>query len=345
VANEPNRAEEELKRYAAERRAQAPTELHGATRRMLQGEVARVYGGRKREEVWWKRVLLAPRFAWGVSLVTIFGISFLALQQPAPRRDREAETAAASAAKEDVSQDLTQRREEAETLRDEKKDVNLAVTPAADSVVPGAPPPVTVAPAPAPKPAPASTLNAANTPAAPEPKAETRLRKAAEPAARVEVVAATGGAAKVSAATVQQNEFFLENNISQAQMKNKDAAKAAEVLARFKLQEVGRRLVLQDADGSQYAGMVETQKMGTNLFSVRGTNRTLNQRVDFRGQYFRMAPQQSEAVLKQNQNQNQTRQAQEQLAREQVRVQGQAVVGPNNNQVQVDAQAPAATQK
>jgi hypothetical protein len=28
-----------------------------------------------------------------------------------------------------------------------------------------------------------------------------------------------------------------------------------------------------------------------------------------------------------------------------VRVQGQAAVGPNNNQVQVDAQAPAATQK
>jgi hypothetical protein len=42
VANEPNKAEEELKRYAAERRAQAPTELHAADRRLLQGEVARI---------------------------------------------------------------------------------------------------------------------------------------------------------------------------------------------------------------------------------------------------------------------------------------------------------------
>ena len=313
MANEPNRAEEELKRYAAARRAQAPTELHAADRRLLQGEVARVYGKRGEEAAWWKRVLLAPRFAWGVSLMAIFGISFLALQKQAPRQAMNA----ASAVKE-LDQNLAQRPEGVEAQRDEKKEKSVEASAAPENVIVTASKPVSAPAAVAP---PAIML---------EPAGEVRLQKMVEAPKRVEPE-------KLLATAAPKNEMYFLNSAPQTQVKDRtDAAAASQVLNRFRFQESGRLLVVVDSDGSSYSGATLSQQSGTNTFLVSGTNRTLNQRVEFRGRYFRMAPQQ----LQFQQNQNQTRQAQEQLAREQVRVQGQAVVG-NNNQVQVDAQAPS----
>lgn len=326
MANEPNRAEEELKRYAAERRAQAPTELHPADRRLLQGEVGRVYGGSKGAgEVWWKRVLLAPRFAWGVSLVAILGISFLALQQPAPRKEIEG----ARPLEDKRDQNLTQRREDVEAQREEKKEKDLAAV-SADSVLTVAPATASAA-TPLPEP---SAPTVAPPPLVAEPAGEARLRKMAEVPARVET---TRAAAKAMAPPTQQNERYFLN--SAPQEKNLEAAKRIEVLNRFKMQEAGQLLLVDDADGSRYSGLVVTQALGTNLFTVSGMNQTLKQPVVFRGQYFRVPSQQSQAP-QQNQNLTRQTQVQDQLARDQVRVQGQAVVG-TNNQVQVDAQSPA----
>ena len=327
MANEPNRAEEELKRYAEERRAQAPTELHPATRRMLQGEVGRVYGGSKKESVsWWKRVLLAPRFAWAMSLAVICGISILALRQPGRTR----EEAVGSKEQEKVLE-LTQRRKDAETQRDEKKEMDSA-KPLADAAAVSVAP-VTVAPAattPAPVPVPAPTA----APVLPKPgmAGEDRSRAMREAPVKREPIApqkALGGVAPV-----QQNERYFLNSAPQS----KDKLEAAKnVLTRFTMQGAERNLVVVDADGSLYSGARVSQAGGTNAFVVSGTNRTLNQRVDFSGNYYR-APLQQPQVNLQQQTQNQIQNAQEQ-----VRVQGQAVVD-NKNQVPVDAQGPAPAQ-
>jgi hypothetical protein len=77
----PRPAEQALRDYAAQRRAQTPpTELHPATRRLLQGEVARTYGGNPAPTTppaavpwlatWWGRLALGtPALA---ALVAVF---------------------------------------------------------------------------------------------------------------------------------------------------------------------------------------------------------------------------------------------------------------------------------
>jgi hypothetical protein len=81
--------------------------MHPATRRWLQGEVARVYGAELPAAApWWKRFHLG----WAIALIAIFGISALTLRQsprrvetvtgaPAPESDlkRKAEAAPAEA--------------------------------------------------------------------------------------------------------------------------------------------------------------------------------------------------------------------------------------------------------
>src|SRR5436853_5755669 len=90
MASEPNNnAEEQLKRYAAERRQRAPAELHPADRRALQQEVARVYGSASGKARSWRRWLVTPQFGWAAALTALLGISFLALQRPVPSRKEE----------------------------------------------------------------------------------------------------------------------------------------------------------------------------------------------------------------------------------------------------------------
>src|SRR5687768_9917112 len=74
MAEEPNkRMDELLKAYAEKRRqdAGAPLELHPATRRLLQGEVARVYA-KGSSGSWLHRVLLYwPRMAFATACVVV----------------------------------------------------------------------------------------------------------------------------------------------------------------------------------------------------------------------------------------------------------------------------------
>ena len=69
----PNKSEERLQRYAKERRQGADFSLHPATRRLLQGEVARQFGARAKAERaglswlgWWR-----GRFAFGGALAAV----------------------------------------------------------------------------------------------------------------------------------------------------------------------------------------------------------------------------------------------------------------------------------
>jgi hypothetical protein len=127
-------------------------------------------------------------------------------------------------------------------------------------------------------------------------------------------------------AVADEKSVYFLNQAPQA--KDASARKPVQVLTRFKMQETGPgpELRVDDADGSRYDGLVVSQRAGPNSFRVTGTNKTLQQPVVFTGQYFRIdSPQMQQQQLR--------------LAPEQVRVQGQAVVG-TNNQVQVDAQAP-----
>src|SRR4051812_47087849 len=71
MANEPNNAEEQLKQYAAERRQVVPGEIHPATRNVLQGEVARTYGGAAAEAKKPVRLRWLPALAWVAILVAI----------------------------------------------------------------------------------------------------------------------------------------------------------------------------------------------------------------------------------------------------------------------------------
>ena len=80
MANEPERPIEKLLRDAARKRrdaAGAPFELHPATRRLLQGEVARRFAKPQREARSLALLVahLWPRFAWGLSILAVLGVA------------------------------------------------------------------------------------------------------------------------------------------------------------------------------------------------------------------------------------------------------------------------------
>jgi hypothetical protein len=80
MANEPERPIERLLRATAKKRrdeAGAPLELHPATRRLLQGEAARKYPAAQRTRRSFFQGLgqLWPRFAWGVGMLAVLGVT------------------------------------------------------------------------------------------------------------------------------------------------------------------------------------------------------------------------------------------------------------------------------
>ena len=87
MANEPERPIETLLRAAAKKRrdeAGAPFELHPADRRLLQGEVARRFAKPQPEPRALAALLgqLWPRFAWGVGILAVLGLSVWLLLPP-----------------------------------------------------------------------------------------------------------------------------------------------------------------------------------------------------------------------------------------------------------------------
>lgn len=87
MANEPERPIETLLRSAAKQRrdeAGAPFELHPADRRLLQGEVARKFSKPQPHPPSFAALLgqLWPRFAWGVGILAVLGLSVWLLLPP-----------------------------------------------------------------------------------------------------------------------------------------------------------------------------------------------------------------------------------------------------------------------
>jgi hypothetical protein len=88
MANEPERPIEKLLRAAAKKRrddAGAPFELHPATRRLLQGEVAQNFAKAQRQTRSFSEVLsqLWPRFAWGGAIFAVLAVTvYVLLPEP-----------------------------------------------------------------------------------------------------------------------------------------------------------------------------------------------------------------------------------------------------------------------
>ena len=94
MAAEPEkRIEESLHAYARKRReeAGAPMEMHPATRRMLQGEVAKLKGAQPPERrAWWRSFFLVwPRFAATVGMFAVLAVGVWVFTQSEGRRSSE----------------------------------------------------------------------------------------------------------------------------------------------------------------------------------------------------------------------------------------------------------------
>src|SRR5713101_4059084 len=93
MPDEPNRKMDELlKSYAKKRRADAgaPLELHPATRRLLQSEVARLRPGRAPASSRWIHSLTRfwPIIGFSVSILVALGLVSRSIIQRAPRETR-----------------------------------------------------------------------------------------------------------------------------------------------------------------------------------------------------------------------------------------------------------------
>ncbi|HUS34018.1 MAG TPA: hypothetical protein VM680_01580 [Verrucomicrobiae bacterium] len=168
-------------------------------------------------------------------------------------------------------------------------------------------------------PQPASLPQTAPTPVMKREDKQVRVAPAvarAEPESRARAMDA--------AAAVSNTKLLFANTISNQQ-----------VLNRFQLEQTGERLKITEAnDGSVYSGRVFSQQAGADNFQAAGFNRTLNKGVILTGQVVRLqnsVAQQQQSALNNVQNN---------VSNEDVRVQGQAIIG--NTQYKVDAQvAPA----
>lgn len=129
-----------------------------------------------------------------------------------------------------------------------------------------------------------------------------------------------------AAAAVSNTKLLFANTISNQQ-----------VLNRFHLEQTGERLKITEADdGSVYSGRVFSQNAGADNFQAAGFNRTLNKGVILTGQVVRV----QNLVAQQQQQPTSNSNLQNNTANEDVRVQGNAIIG--NTQFKVDAQvAPA----
>jgi hypothetical protein len=141
MALEPEKKiEESLHAYARKRRedAGAPLEMHPATRRMLQGEVAKLRAGQKAAESrpWWHSLLaVGPRFAAALGLFAVLAVGVWVFSDSERRRSSEMQDIAARTAPAPESgglDDFTQTKSQTEAL----KEFDGAVAPTAPPAEP-----------------------------------------------------------------------------------------------------------------------------------------------------------------------------------------------------------------
>jgi hypothetical protein len=354
MAEPKHNADELLKRYAAERRAQAPKEFHPAARRILRGEVARVYGSAARGALpWWKK-LTAPRFAWSLGLVGILALSIVSLKRPPAEKELPAQ-----AKKQDAEKDMSVGLEVAlETETAPAKTENgpsaserlLADSASLDEPtgnargfsggIGGT------------RPAPAATVPPPVTAAGEAPVAlgrEVRKVQANEARAEAKSLERNVAAAAAPVPLQAQQTLFFSNFAAPGPTATTKAVAAqatvqTQILNRFSLDQRGAELQVRDEDGSIYKGLLTAQQQtqAAYAFRVTGTNNTLRQPVVFTGQVMQtqvpaLAQQQRQRPAA-DQYQRSDRAAQNNFYdNNQVRLQGQATVGQSRTVV-VDAQ-------
>lgn len=354
-----------------------PGEIHPATRNMLQGEVARTYGteeGRKRAPM---RLRWLPALAWIAILAAIplfflpHSPETKKTQEALPSKENEvvlptqskpgeapiqlSDTrtpvkppevapvmAPAPAAREELAV-AAERDTSVSTLRARNMTTKKMETRQISKDA-AAPAPVDVAPTPTTAPVmreeaqvaggAGSLLMQRSRSVEAVPKSEVS-RAAAEPAPT--------GTVTPAAAVANSQRFSFVNNSATPQALNK-----------FQIEQAGTRFRVVDSDGSIYFGRGSTN----GAFHVAGEHRTSKQFVDFTGQVMRaslvistnqqqQAPQQITTTANSAAGQNQIRsylnnasnQSLNNLSNnsDELRVQGQALIG--NNQYKVDAQA------
>jgi hypothetical protein len=125
MAAEPEkRIEESLHAYARKRReeAGAPLEMHPATRRMLQGEVAKLKAAQPPERrAWWQSFFLVwPRFAAAVGMFAVLAVGVWVFTQSEGHRSSEVGQVASSRASEGLAEveDLARLKDRAEAPKE-----------------------------------------------------------------------------------------------------------------------------------------------------------------------------------------------------------------------------------
>lgn len=297
MADEPNNAEEQLKQYAGERRQQVPQEIHPATRNVLQGEVRRVYGSPEEE----RRAKFRLRWMQAAAWIAILAAIPLFLMQRQP--------------KENV-QDALPSQPGAVTLPTEKKGAEAPIV-LSDTKQPVAP---IVVETKAEK-----DVQPATAPLATREEVQVELsRRASEiqPERRARMVPAAA-----TAAAANTTKLMFANTISNQQ-----------VLNRFQFEQAGERLKITEVtDGSVYSGRVFSQTAGADNFQIAGINRTLNKAVIVTGQVTRLQNSALQQQSQQNNLQNNASNNSFYNNTDNVRIQGEALIG--NTQYKVDAQA------
>jgi hypothetical protein len=318
--------EQQLHAVAQERRRRSggPFELHPATRRLLQGEVARQYGaGKSTPTLWLRWVQLSPRLVWSLGTFLVLGVAaWVTWQSSQPARLVQSSAA-------DRSQATNQLAGEASVVatasRLEKPDAS------AGSASPVAPAPMGSATRGVE--ADALKSKAAETPALLADATRERAIAVASPsslprpnsgafkqestalaAAAPTVASALGGISNSPEAAADSQAFPFSNRV---------ATPATNALATFTVEQNGADLKVVDADGSIYTGRVmpagmelapeggppqprkdaavagarayglsvqppaQSQIANQNSlnFRVVGTNRSLNQNVVFTGSF------------------------------------------------------------
>jgi hypothetical protein len=177
-----------------------------------------------------------------------------------------------------------------------------------------------------PAPTPTTVASASVTPA-PAPAVSEMTAPPAAPVAPTPVLAADSPPAMTSDPNRPAQRFVADSS-GKTMRRNFNSPPSVEILRSFQVQQVGRQLLLVDADGSTYAGEIAAPNGdgGPLTFRARGTSRSLNQSVTIEGRLSLVrpgaAPSATTAPLRVSNEAT--------LPLNQLRIQGRATVGANN---------------
>ncbi|MBI5396088.1 MAG: hypothetical protein HZA91_12395 [Verrucomicrobia bacterium] len=285
MAQEPNnRMDDALKAYAKQRRQRAgePFEMHPATRRMLQGEVARTLGKRAATARWDTLRLWWPRLAFGGAGVAVVAVAAVVMLQQAGKKPG----GVAEMAKAEVQRGTDLRLADRAATREgsgKKLDEMLAGQP---QVAMARPAPALEAGRVAGESA--GKLKDTKVAAAALPPAAMPIRT---PAPAEPAPAGQGGQSRMITAGVQ-NIAPLAQRMRFAQVPSVRDAEARkqpqvqqQVLASFQFEQSGDRVVIVDADGSTYEGQIQsTQAAPSHQDATAGRRVTLARAVPARAE-------------------------------------------------------------